>query len=135
MTRYIDEILEYIKEQFVNGKVSTAKKLVYDCVIVTQNRHCITILDKAAYGKFAGRCLVNFLLELNVETQWSVLLQCPYSSYPTLLHVCRPSLPLPPLPLLSSLSLPNLPFLPSSPLHLPPLSLPPSNHQSLINVF
>ena len=36
------------------GKVSTAKKLINDCVIVTQNRHCITILDRATYGKCSG---------------------------------------------------------------------------------
>ena len=119
MTRYIDEILEYIKEQFVNGKVSTAKKLVYDCVIVTQNRHCITILDKAAYGKFAGRCLVNFLLVFNEETQWSVLLQCPYSSYPTLVHL---------FPFLLSLSSLPLAFLAS-------LFFPPLTSTSLLSPF
>ena len=47
--KYIDEILEYLRDQFVCGKVSSAKNLIYDCVVVTQNRHCITILDRAAY--------------------------------------------------------------------------------------
>ena len=51
MHKYIDEILQYIRDQFVSGKVSSAKNMIYDCVVVTQNRHCITILDRAAYGE------------------------------------------------------------------------------------
>jgi hypothetical protein len=51
--KYIDEILQYIRDQFVMGKVSSAKNLIYDCVVVTQNRHCITILDRAAYCELA----------------------------------------------------------------------------------
>ena len=39
----------------MNGKVSSAKNLIYDCVVVTQNRHCITILDRAAYGELNVR--------------------------------------------------------------------------------
>ena len=35
----------------MSGKVSSAKNMIYDCVVVTQNRHCITILDRAAYGE------------------------------------------------------------------------------------
>ena len=52
MHKYIDEILEYLRDQFVCGKVSSAKNLIYDCVVVTQNRHCITILDRATYCEF-----------------------------------------------------------------------------------
>ena len=48
---YIDEIVSYIKVQFVDGKVSTAKALIMDCVVVTQNRHCIVLLDKGNYGE------------------------------------------------------------------------------------
>ena len=48
---YIDEIIFYIRDQFVDGKASTAKNLIMDSVIVTQNRHCIAMLDKASYGE------------------------------------------------------------------------------------
>lgn len=48
---YIDEIIFYIRDQFVDGRTSTAKALVTDCVVVTQNRHCIAQLDKAVYGE------------------------------------------------------------------------------------
>ena len=48
---YIDEIVFYIRDQFVDGRISTAKNLVMDCVIVTQNRHCIAQLDKASYSE------------------------------------------------------------------------------------
>ena len=48
---YIDEIVFYIRDQFVDGRISTAKNLVMDCVIVTQNRHCIALLDKVSYGE------------------------------------------------------------------------------------
>ena len=55
MHKYIDDILQYIRDQFVTGKVSSAKNLIHDCVVVTQNRHCITILDRAAYGELCVR--------------------------------------------------------------------------------
>ena len=48
---YIDEIIFYIRDQFVDGKASTAKNLIMDSVIVTQNRHCIAMLDKVSYGE------------------------------------------------------------------------------------
>lgn len=48
---YVDEIIFYIRDQFVDGRTSTAKALVMDCVVVTQNRHCIAQLDKAVYGE------------------------------------------------------------------------------------
>lgn len=35
----------------MDGRTSTAKALVTDCVVVTQNRHCIAQLDKAVYGE------------------------------------------------------------------------------------
>lgn len=35
----------------MDGRISTAKALVMDCVIVAQNRHCIAQLDKAVYGE------------------------------------------------------------------------------------
>ena len=48
---YIDEIIFYIRDQFVDGRISTAKNLVMDCVIVTQNKHYIAALEKASYCK------------------------------------------------------------------------------------
>ena len=56
---YIDEIMFYVRDQFVDGRISTAKALVMDCVIVTQNRHCIAQLDKAAYGERGLGCVVR----------------------------------------------------------------------------
>ena len=47
----VAEIIGYIRRQFVDGKVSTAKALVMDCVIVAQNRSCIMSLDKGSYCK------------------------------------------------------------------------------------
>ena len=50
MSEYIDEILSHIRDKFVDGRTSMARNLVMDCVIVTQNRNCIALLDKASYG-------------------------------------------------------------------------------------
>ena len=41
----------YIRDQFVDGRIATAKALVMDCVVVTQHRNCIAQLDKAVYGE------------------------------------------------------------------------------------
>ena len=48
---YVDEIVFYIRDQFVDGRMATAKALVMDCVVVAQNRSCIAHLDKVAYGE------------------------------------------------------------------------------------
>ena len=64
MHRYVNEILQYIRDQFVEGKVSTAKNLVCDCVTVTQNRHCITMMDRATYCEYVFMCLVINLYAL-----------------------------------------------------------------------
>ena len=47
----MDEIVGYIRRQFVDGSVATAKSLVLDCAVVAQNRHCIIVLDKANYSE------------------------------------------------------------------------------------
>lgn len=52
MRECIDEITSYIKEQFIGGKFSAAKNLLLDCVVVTQNRHCLGVLDRPSYGPF-----------------------------------------------------------------------------------
>ncbi len=54
----IAEIVRYIRNQFVESKVSAAKGLVMDCVIVAQNRSCITYLDKGSY------CMLYYSLSL-----------------------------------------------------------------------
>ena len=46
---HIDGIVAYIRHNFVEGKVSTAKALILDCVCVAQNRNCIILLDKGSF--------------------------------------------------------------------------------------
>lgn len=42
----VDEIFIYIFTEFVTGKVSMAKNLIMDCVVVAQNQHTLAQLDK-----------------------------------------------------------------------------------------
>ena len=46
---HIDEIMFFVQHQFVEGTATTAKNLIGDCVTVAQNRHYISMLDKASY--------------------------------------------------------------------------------------
>ena len=39
----------YVREHFVEGRFTTAKALLLDCVVVAQNRNCIILLEKANY--------------------------------------------------------------------------------------
>ncbi|CAI8017390.1 POC1 centriolar protein homolog A [Geodia barretti] len=48
---YIDEMVGYIREQFVERRFTAAKALIMDCVIVAQNRNCILLLEKANYAQ------------------------------------------------------------------------------------
>ena len=46
---HIDGIVSYLRHNFVEGKASTAKALILDCVVVAQNRNCIILLDKGSF--------------------------------------------------------------------------------------
>ena len=59
----------YIKEQFVEGRFTSAKALIMDCVVVAQNRNCILLLEKANYSEReieGGSRIRGCLLKLNV---------------------------------------------------------------------
>ena len=56
---YIDEIMVYVRDRFVDGRIATAKSLIVDCVVVAQNRNAIVQLDKAPYGKIKIRTLLG----------------------------------------------------------------------------
>ena len=43
--------MKYIRDQFVEGRFTTAKALIMDCVVVAQNRNCILLLERANYCK------------------------------------------------------------------------------------
>ena len=45
----------------MDGRISTARSLVMDCVIVTQNRNCIAQLDKASYGTLCSPAPLIFM--------------------------------------------------------------------------
>lgn len=47
----VDEIFIYIFTEFVTGKVSMAKNLIMDCVVVAQNQHTLAQLDKQSCSK------------------------------------------------------------------------------------
>jgi len=47
----VDEVFIYIFTEFVTGKVSMAKNLVMDCVVVAQNQHTLSQLDKQSCSK------------------------------------------------------------------------------------
>ena len=48
---YIQEIVDLIRGQFVDGNASSARGLINDCVTVARNRHYVGIIDKAPYGE------------------------------------------------------------------------------------
>ncbi|CAH1265407.1 Hypp3177 [Branchiostoma lanceolatum] len=48
---YIDQAFMYIHDQFVEGKVSTAKGLVLDTVVVAQNRQSLQYLESQSFAK------------------------------------------------------------------------------------
>ncbi|XP_078596684.1 uncharacterized protein LOC144873299 [Branchiostoma floridae x Branchiostoma japonicum] len=48
---YIDQAFIYIHDQFVEGKVSTAKGLVLDTVVVAQNRQSLQYLESQSFAK------------------------------------------------------------------------------------
>lgn len=47
----VAEIMHYIRCQFVDGKASKARALVVNCVVATQHRHNVSMLDKAPYSQ------------------------------------------------------------------------------------
>lgn len=63
----VAEIVSYIRHQFVlSGKVSAAKGLVMDCVIVAQNRSCLVSLDKGSYGRVHTHTHTHIVINLLV---------------------------------------------------------------------
>ena len=61
---HTDDVIKYIKREFVNGSQSSAKSLVVDCVIVAQNKYLIGSLDKATYSEWLWHLSCNSIIML-----------------------------------------------------------------------
>ncbi|XP_006811617.1 uncharacterized protein LOC100377505 [Saccoglossus kowalevskii] len=48
---FIDDAFEFLKHEFVKGKVNTAKSLVLDTAILAQNKHSLGGLESSSYSK------------------------------------------------------------------------------------
>ncbi|XP_020625880.1 uncharacterized protein LOC110063261 [Orbicella faveolata] len=48
---FVDHVIQHLKENFVNGKVSKAKCLVQDAVVLAQNRSLIHHVGSSSYAK------------------------------------------------------------------------------------
>lgn len=66
---YISEIIMILRSHFVGGSASSARTLIMDCVVLVQNRHHVSGLDK---GSYCENCTGQGYLHVHVH----VHIQC-----------------------------------------------------------
>ena len=65
----VAEIMHYIRCQFVDGKASKARALVVNCVVATQHRHNVSMLDKAPYCEPSIATTVDVIMQIQCTLQ------------------------------------------------------------------
>ena len=57
---YVADIITVLRTHFIDGSASSARALVMDCVVLAQNRHHVSNIDKGSYSK-AYKSMMNVM--------------------------------------------------------------------------
>ena len=53
----VTKIFDYVREQFVKGKASSAKNFILNAALVAQNKHALGLLDKVNTCELNSWCM------------------------------------------------------------------------------
>ena len=57
----VNKVSKHINEQFINGKVASAKSFILNSALVAQNKHALPLTEKVNTGKFIHPLLLQLL--------------------------------------------------------------------------